>query len=263
MARAPLLDSLNQVLGLFTRERPELSPAEVAALTENSPSTAERLLQQFAESGFLDQDPHTGLFRLGIRFAVLGELAQRSTSLQRVAHPELRALARRVGEMTALMKLSGNAAVIVATEEISQFERLSQIVGDQLPLHATAGGKVLLAWRSQKERMDLLGSEALKAWTLRTITTRAGLESELGKTRERGYSVNVGEGLSEISSVGAPVRDRTGKVVAALTVDAPRSRATNDRIRLMGKEAMVSAARISGLCGYVEPGSKPAGPAES
>lgn len=263
MAKAPLLDSLNQVLGLFTRERPELSPADVAALTENSSGTAERLLQQFAESGFLDQDPRTGLFRLGIRFAVLGELAQRSTSLQRVAHPELRALARRVGEMTALMRLSGNAAVIVATEEISQFERLSQIVGDQLPLHATAGGKVLLAWRSEDERRDLLGSEDLVAWTLRTITTRAGLESELGKTRERGYSVNVGEGLSEISSVGAPVRDRAGAVIAALTVDAPRSRATNERIRLMGKEAMVSAARISGLCGYVEPGSKPAEPAES
>lgn len=258
-----MLDTLNQVLGLFTRDRPELNAVEVAALTEKSRSTVYRLLHQFTEAKFLDHDPRTGLYRLGIRFAVLGELAQRSTSLQRVAHPELRALARRVGEMTALMKVSGNAAVIVATEEISQFVRLSQIVGDQLPLHATAGGKALLAWLSDEERLELLGSEDLQAWTLRTITTRAALMAEFGKTRERGYSVNIGEGLSEISSVGAPVRDHTGGVVAALTVDAPRSRATNERIRLMGKEAMVSAARISGLCGYVEPGSSPAGPAES
>lgn len=263
MSKTPLLDALNQVLGLFTRDKPELGAAEVAALTEKSRSTVHRLLQQFAEARFLDHDPQTGLFRLGIRFAVLGELAQRSTSLQRIAHPELRALARRVGEMTALMKLSGDAAVIVATEEISQFVRLSQLVGERLPLHATAGGKALLAWRTPDERQELLGSEELRAWTLRTITTRESLTADLAKTRERGYSVNIGEGLSEISSVGAPVRDHAGTVVAALTVDAPRSRATRERIRAMGKEAMVSAVRISGLCGYVESKSKPAGPSES
>ena len=146
-----MIRKLDQILSLFTHDRPELTGPEIAQLVGRPKSTVYRLLGNFTVAGYLDQDQDTARYRLGIRLASLGEIARHSTSLQRVALPSLRQLAEDTGELATLMVLSGAEGVTIDVVESYHPLMLPGLLGGHLPLHATAGGKALLAWRVDEE----------------------------------------------------------------------------------------------------------------
>ena len=141
-----MLQKLGKVLALFTPEQPELSVREIARVFRWPKSTAYRILSRIEASGFLDRDEHSGAYRLGIRLAAYGELARHSTSLQRVVSPWLRKLSDATSETATLMLYNGTEGVTVDVVESFQPLMLPGLLGGSMPLHATAGGKALLAW---------------------------------------------------------------------------------------------------------------------
>jgi DNA-binding IclR family transcriptional regulator len=91
-----------------------------------------------------------------------------------------------------------------------------------MPLHSTAAGKVLLAALPDAEVRKLLGARKMTAVTPHTITDPAALVASLAKVRSQGYATVIEENIPGVLSVGAPIRDRTGQVVAALSVAFPK-----------------------------------------
>src|SRR5690606_40322718 len=87
-------------------------------------------------------------------------------------------------------------------------------VGRRFPLHASAAGKALLAWRSTEKIMSLL-SFPLVQMTENTITDADALLEELARVRSLGYSVNWAESEDELVGIGAPVRDHRNEVICA------------------------------------------------
>ena len=147
-----MLKQLDHVLALFSAERPELSVLDAAALLHRPRSTTYRLMSQIERVGFLDQDPDTGLYHLGIRLAALGELAQRSTSLQRIAQPVLSGLSKQTGETATLLLLVDGEGTAVLHSESAHRVVAKGLLGRYWPLQASAGGKALLACVRRRRR---------------------------------------------------------------------------------------------------------------
>jgi DNA-binding IclR family transcriptional regulator len=101
--------------------------------------------------------------------------------------------------------------------------RVAPRTGDRIPAFTAAGGKVMLA-ELPEERVRGLHARGLPRMTESTITDIEELLVDLGRTRERGYSLNLSESVADVHAVGVVVRDRCGVAVAGLTVSAPANR---------------------------------------
>ncbi|HEX6534795.1 MAG TPA: IclR family transcriptional regulator [Gemmatimonadaceae bacterium] len=244
-----MLRKAMEVLELFSPTRRELGVIEVAQALGRPKSTVSRWMSAIAAAGFLDRDPESGRYRLSIRVAVLGELARRSTSLQRVAREELRRLTAVTRETSSLAILVDREGMNVEAVESPHPIMHVGWVGRRFPCHATAAGKSLLAWREAGEVRQLL-PKRLPRLASRTITDIDAFLHELGRVRDRGYSTAWRELEDDLAAVGAPVLDHTGAVVGAVAVSAPVSRAPLRSLAALSVPVVRAAQSISEQLGY-------------
>jgi IclR family transcriptional regulator, KDG regulon repressor len=252
-----MFDKLNSILALFAADRAEWSAAEVAAALQTPRSTTYRLMTRIADAGFLDQDEQSGRYRLGIRLAALGVLAQRSTSLQRAAYPELQRLAALTHETATLMVRGNFEGITIDVVDSLQPLMVPGLLGGHLPLHASAGGKVLLSWLSPAERAVVL-RRPLAVHTASTITDVTALKAEIDQIRARGYATVRGEWVAEVFGAAAPIRNYSGAVIGAVTLGGPRSRVSDDRLRELVDAVVVAARHISSAVGFSGETGEPA-----
>lgn len=245
-----MLDKANAILALFTFERPELTAVEVADRLGRPRSSVYRILAAMTREGFLDQDPVTGRFRVGIHLAALGELARHSTSLQRVANPHLLHLGEvSGGEAVVLMVPSGAEGVTVDLVEGFHPIRIPHHLGGRFPLHATAGGKVFLAAMPAAE-VDRILRRPLARCTRKTIVDPDRLRKELLQARRLGYATAIGEWVDGMCAVAAPVRDHRDQVIAAIGVACPSPRWTPKLKRTLVAGCLEAAERTSRMLGH-------------
>jgi len=249
-----MVGQVMQVLRLFGADRRELGVVEAAELLGRPKSTASRWLRVMEEEGFLERDPDTGRYRLSLALAALGEVARASTSLQRLARPILEELATETGETTNLVVLDGSAGVNVEVVRSSRPVQHVGVLGRRLPLHATAAGKVLLAWLEPEARAAAL-TGGLERWASGTLTDPERLEEELARVRARGYATAWRELEEDLAAASAPVRDHRGRVVAAVTTSLPISRSGPEELPRLGKRVRESADRLSTALGSPAPPS--------
>jgi IclR family acetate operon transcriptional repressor len=238
-----MLATLTTVLALFSERTPELAALDIAERLGRPRSSVYRLLRTFEQAGFLDYDERSGRYRLGIRLAALGALAQQSSPLQRALHPVLIRLARDSGECATLVVRSGAIATTVDIVYAPQPLVVPGVLGGHPPLHASAGGKVLTAWLADPERRALLG-ETLTRYTTATITDLPTLMEQLDDVRRAGVAIARGEWYADVYGMGAPVWDHTGAPAAAVTIGFPSVRAGAGRLRQL--QPLVARAAAEG-----------------
>jgi DNA-binding IclR family transcriptional regulator len=245
------------VLRLFTPHRTELSMMEAADLLDAPKSSVSRWMRAMEEEGFLVRDPESGRYRLSMELAALGEVARRSTSMQRMARPILAYLVAETGETSNLVTRDGRVAVNVEVVQSPQPVTHVGVLGRRLPLHATAAGKVLLAWLPEEQLTPLL-DDPLPRFTPGTLPTRARLTAELARVRKKGYATAWQEWEPDLAAASAPVRDHRGEVVAAITSSLPVSRSTPGGLTALGERVRGAADALSEALGYRERPSREA-----
>ncbi|KOV56022.1 IclR family transcriptional regulator [Streptomyces sp. AS58] len=211
------------VLTAFGEGRAELTLSEVAKATGLARATARRALITYEHLGLVTQS-RAGGFRLTPQVLSLGYPPLSRTSLPQIAAPHLAALADRVHESTSLAVLTAAGDEIQYTARVatSRVMSVNITVGTRLPAYATSMGRVLLADLPPAERA--LGTEPPRALTPRTVTDPRALARILDETAAQGYAL-VDEELEEgLRSIAVPVRDRTGRAVAALNTAMHTSR---------------------------------------
>jgi DNA-binding IclR family transcriptional regulator len=241
-----------RVLRLFSPDRREVGVTEAAELMGRPKSSVSRLLRAMEAEGFLHRDEESGRFRLSLGLAALGELARASTSMQRLARPVLEELVQSTGETSNLVVLDGSQAVNVEVVRSSRAVQHVGVLGRRLPLHATAAGKVLLAWASPELQRRVLAGP-LPRFASATLTDPEALARELDCVRHRGYATASQELEEGLAAVSAPVRDHRGGVVAALTTSAPRSRVEGEIPDSLAVPVTEAAAVLSAALGFQEP----------
>jgi IclR family pca regulon transcriptional regulator len=217
------------VIRAFGEERPELTLSEVAQHTGLTRAAARRFLLTLADLGYVHADGRR--FSLSPRVLELGYAYLSSLSLPEIAEPHLERLAAEVRESSSVSVLDGDDIVYVARVPTSRIMRVAINVGTRFPAHATSMGRVQLAALPEPELGAYLDRADLRALTARTLTDPAKLRAELDRIRAQGWAL-VDQELEEgLRSVAAPIRDRAGRVVAAVNVSAHASRASRDAVR--------------------------------
>ncbi|MBO0837126.1 MAG: IclR family transcriptional regulator, partial [Actinobacteria bacterium] len=145
--------------------------------------------------------------------------------LVQVSHASLADLRDRTGETAHLGILRGELNVLyLDSVESEQIVRASGRIGQILPAHTTAAGKVLLAERTDPEIKALYSDGIPPGGTTCAVASVEELLEQLAEIRLLGYAANHGESEPDVSGVAVPVRDKRGHLRCALVVTAPRSR---------------------------------------
>jgi DNA-binding IclR family transcriptional regulator len=197
----------------------DLGTNEIARRTDVNPSTVSRLLATLVAGGLVEHLPETGRYRLGTRLVQLGNAVLARLDLRQIARPHLHALVEATGE-TATLSTEGDRDAVTVDFVQSPFsvQSVAQL-GRPSIAHATATGKVLLAFGRRP-----LPPGPLKSFTTRTIAKRSQLAAELEAVRERGYASNCGEREDDLHAVAAPVWGSHGELAAIIGVQGPASR---------------------------------------
>ncbi|SEG62040.1 transcriptional regulator, IclR family [Thermomonospora echinospora] len=222
------VESLARGLGVLTafgEDRPQATLATLAQATGLPRATVRRSLITLAHLGYVTADD--GLFRPAPRVLELG-FAQVSAGLTvaRIARPHLVSLVERIRDSASMAVLDGDDIRYVARVPTVRIMSVDITLGTRLPAYATSMGRVLLAGLPEEERARRLARARLEPLTRRTVTDPARLEAILAQVGRDGHAL-VDEELEEgLRSIAVPVRDRAGRVTAAVNVSMHASRRT-------------------------------------
>jgi len=217
------------VISAFGPDTPELSLSDVARATGLTRAAARRFLLTLVDLGHVRQDGK--LFRLTPRVLTLGYAYLSSLSLPGIAEPHLEQLVREVHESSSMSVLDGHDIVYVARVPTSRIMTVAINVGTRFPAYATSMGRVLLAGLDAPALEEHLATLDLEQFTNRTVTSIDDLRARIDETRAHGYALVDQELEHGLRSIAAPVRNRHGKVVAAVNVSSHVSRVTRDKAR--------------------------------
>ncbi|BCL28475.1 IclR family transcriptional regulator C-terminal domain-containing protein [Streptomyces aurantiacus] len=210
------------VITAFGEGRAELTLTEVATATGLARATARRALITLEHLGHVTA--HGRTFTLTPRVLALGFPPLSRTTLPQIAAPHLADLAGRLHDSASLAVLAGDEIQYTARVATSRIMSVNITVGTRLPAYATSLGRVMMAGLPPAERGPFLtGRHAL---TPHTVTDPAALAAILDHVRQAGYALVDGELEEGLRSIAVPVRDRTGRVVAAVNVAMHSSRRT-------------------------------------
>jgi DNA-binding IclR family transcriptional regulator len=248
------VDRALSVLKVFTGGRAELRVSDVAKAAGLGLSTASRLLATLEAAGFVDRDPVSGLYRLGLDTVTLGGAVLNAHPVHREARQVAQNLAAELGLGANVAVRRGGRLFYLLNFEGRQSPRSFVLAGQHNPLHATGLGKSLLSGLSTRERRDLLPADTLIGYTPHTVTTHEGLDADLAASTARGYFTEVEELALGRACVAAPIRDGSGAVVAALSVSGPLSVIDlGTREPALANAVIEAADSISVGLGYVGP----------
>jgi IclR family acetate operon transcriptional repressor len=227
---------------------PELGTNELARRTGLHPSSVSRLLATLAAAGLVEHVESTGRYRLGLRLLDLGNAVLARLDLREVARPHLRALVEATGE-TATLSAPGDpdAVTVDFVQSASSVQSVARL-GRPSVAHATATGKVGLAFGG----LELPQGE-LERFTARTKVERAELEAEVEQVRAQGWGRAIGEREDELNALAAPVLGSRGELAAILGVQGPASRFGERAMAGALEPLLACAASVSNALGWRGP----------
>jgi DNA-binding IclR family transcriptional regulator len=237
------------LLSAFGPDTTRLSLSELAEHANIPPSTARRLLKALLAKGFIEQEPLSRQYQLGMQLTRLGHIAETQSDLHRLASDPMAKLVEQLGESAYLARLAGSEVIYLMVMRSKQWVQITAEVGQAYPAWATASGRVLLAELSDDEVRALV-PEPIAPFLGRYTITMDGLLAELQRIREQGYSQHAHDKMDDVSSIAAPIFGGDGKANVALTVSGPSFRfnetVAKEAIELIKRTAAEISFRIGG-----------------
>jgi DNA-binding IclR family transcriptional regulator len=222
---------------------------EVARELDIHKSTAYRLLTTLRDRGLVEQDAATEKYRLGFGLVLLARAVRADLDILHCARPVSERLSERTRETVTIAVLEGDDAVVIH-QSISRASALGvDWTGRHTPLHATAAGKIFLAYMPEVQLLSVLGGP-LERFTRNTIIDPASLKDHTSKIRDEGYGYTVEELEPGLNAVGAPIRGAEGAVVGAVSVSGPAFRLPPDVFPEIGELSRRAATEISQCLGF-------------
>lgn len=243
------VDRAISVLEILAR-RGEAGVSEVAAEIDVHKSTAFRLLGALEGRGLVEQAADRGKYRLGFGLIPLAGAVSDRLDVTQQGRAICRRLAEEMGETINVAVLQEHWAVNVDQARGPSTVATHNWIGRLTPLHCTSSGKVLLAHIGAEHRAALLAASGMPRLTADTVTTAPALDAELARVRDDGHAVAVEEYEVGLNAVAAPILDRAGEMIAALSVSGPSYRLDEARLATLVEPLKAGAAEISRRMGW-------------
>jgi IclR family KDG regulon transcriptional repressor len=238
------------ILACFSAETPHLTLADLAAQLDLNQSTVYRYVASLEAAGLLERDPRRGGYRIGLRVIELSNIALNQLEVRKHALDEMDRIRDELDVLVSLGVLFEGDVLHIAHSVPSAWPRWYTTVGRRAVAHCTSLGKVLLAARPWPEVVALIERHGWRPYTPNSIRDFPRLETELATIRERGYAVDLEERNRGTVCLGAPIRDFTGAVTAALSVSGKIDRVTPEFQERILPHILEAADRISFGLGF-------------
>lgn len=236
----------------FSEDEPELGLSELARRSGVDKSAVHRMLGAMAETGLVEQQVDSRLYRLGAGVLRLARVRETAFPISSVVQPVLDTLSAETVETAHASLISGRALANIATCESKKGNRVSLIAGEVLPYHSTASGLAVLAFGGDTLLKRVLSS-SLEAKTRFTVTEASELRSRVDTVRGLGFSESDQTNEEDVHGIAAPVFDRTGVACGAVSVSTPSHRMTDKQRHLTIGAVLRAASDITDGLGGQRP----------
>lgn len=226
------LDRAFQLLELLCKSRGGLTIQQLSEATGLHKSTVHRLLASMAEWGYVRRDLDSAVYYPGMRVCEMSEYIQENLDVVGLARGPMERLSRWSGETVHLvMREHEEIVYIYKVESIHDAIRMVSRIGMRRPLYCTGVGKAILATCPQEEVEACWANSAIEACTPHTIIKKEAFLGELRQVRQAGCALDNEENELGVRCVAAAIPDWRGVASYALSISAPVSRMTDERIQ--------------------------------
>lgn len=246
------LDRALDVLEVLATSTDDVSLSHVTERTGLPLGTVHRLLSSLVARGYAAQDRESRLYGPGPRLLEVASRASASRrfSLSRIARPCLEELTAATDETSNLLVLQGDEGVYSEQVASSRLVRMFTEVGQRVPLYCTGGGKAILSGMPPDMFEAYLARTQFRAWTPQTLSTPEALRQAVHEAREQGFAFDDEEREIGVCCVAAPIFDRLGRCVAALSISGPTTRMSRERALALGPLVRRIANTCSAQLGF-------------
>ncbi len=239
-----------EIVDLLAQKKSDMSLTEISCELGWPKSTVYGLLSTLRDYQYIDQDAESGRYRLGVHLFELGNLVARGWDIRAVALQPMQRLNRQLGEMVQLATENNGEVLYLEKVDSSHLIRIVSEIGARLPIHCSALGKVMLAYRSPADWKRILRQRGMPSMTTRTITSLVQMEAELAKIRHHGYAIDDGEIMDSLRCVAAPIHTPDGMVRYAISVSGLSSAMQGEHFDNIVQALLKASGEISYAMGY-------------
>jgi DNA-binding IclR family transcriptional regulator len=238
------------VLETILNRNAEVSLAEIAKMTGLNKSTAYRMSNLLVKRGYLNQHKKRGNYTLGPRFFQYWTSSNIFEKLKDNALPYLQALSEEFGESVNMAILEGIKPIGIASVAAERILKVAPSSVGTLPLHCTAMGKILLAYKPNERIENIIKITGLKPYTDHTIIDLSQLMNEINIVRRDGVAFDDEEYTIGVRSIAVPIIGREGKFIAAISLVGPSPRISKPKMMQLAPKVKYYALEISRSLGY-------------
>lgn len=247
------VDRALDILLLLQDKGKEMGITEISNALGVYKSTIYRTLVTLENKGFVQQNLENGKYWLGLRLYSLGMLIKDKLTIKNLVYPYAKNLAEKFKEVVHISTLDLNAQdypkhIIIDKFESQQVLSLTPPIGSSACCHSSAVGKALLAF-SEKSYLEKYLGNTLPAFTERTIADWPTLLKDLEKIRKEGYAIDDEELELGLTCIAAPILNKKGEAVAAISISGPTPRVKSERFQEIVTEIINTARQISQFIG--------------
>lgn len=224
---------------------------EIAQKLKLGKSTVHRLLGTLQEKGYVEQDPESEKYKLGLKLVELGNIVLHNLELRSQAAPCLKRLMERSGQTVHLAILDQGDIVYIDKVESMGSIKMASYIGLRGYVHSTALGKAIAAFLPEEQVKHILETKGMPRLTPNTITSFSEFKAHLERVRQQGYAVDDIENEEAIRCIAAPVFNYSGTVVAAVSISGTVLQVTIDRVAELAQMVVECAEEISTRLGYL------------
>lgn len=244
MYNAPIIKKAIEILRLLIKEYQPLGVTEIAKGLSISKSTAYGILQSLQEEGLVSKDSVTKKYSIGKEMMRLSKMVFKGQDIATITRPFLERLAELVNETVFLGVREYNSVKIIDVIEAKKDFKISSPIGTKLPITAGAIGKIFLSTMSNDEIVEFLKDKGLPQYTENSITDIDLFMKEIEKTRELGYSLDLGEYLKGIMAAASLIYQDNSPVGAIWFVGFSHSM-VNEKLDYIIKHLKNTSQQIS------------------
>lgn len=249
----PIIQSVERalrILDLFDEYHRELKITEISSRMDLHKSTVHSLLKTLQEHHYIEQNQDNGKYRLGMKLLERSSRLVQSLDIRQVANNYLQALSKRTGQTAHLVVLDGKEGVYIDKVEGDKAVIRYSRIGRRIPLHCSAVGKALLAYKSSEQLSSILKGYEYQKHTEKTIRSEESFLLELERVKKRGYATDDQENEPGVFCIAAAVRDHSGEVIAAVSISMLQARVTDEDKEEYIKLLLKAAGELSERMGY-------------
>lgn len=187
-------------------------------------STVFGIVKTLEGLGYLFKNEPTDSYQVTYRLQTLAEVSADANSVISYARPYLQQLNDTYDETIHFVRAMDDTVVYLDKLESNKSIRIHSDVGGQMPLHCTAVGKAILAWRGEQGTAEYAARTGLPPMTAHSIEDADGLREEMRRVRAQGFSIDDEENQDGLYCIGVPIFDKAGSAHHAISISMPKYR---------------------------------------